>query len=790
MLRRFKHLCWAAGIVIAAQSAVAFSFYGPQEPYQVAALGYNNPWDFVKNLGEEYRWNVPVLYYTFDQSYVDYFGTNGMAAADAAFNMLNLSLTNVGSWSQELDEIPLESKQLNYTAQALQLFDLKSFVLQDMVTELCLADPVAFVWTLRIRVPIPGVTCGFDYFTIMRNFDPVTYDPTPYVNGVLYSYYIFEGCPIPLTYGETVPVTQDPEAKSRTPVARAHDLFAMDDYWGYYYTGLTRDDVGGLRYLLQTNTIILEPGGPGTLVSVTNTTNALIYTSNLTQFAQLALTNSDGQLAALYPGLVFSAPATNYPVVVTNITTTAYFTNSPYSPATNAVPILAYATNIQLSIQLDYHHFYGNLEVVQFKNGAWTNFPVSDLSTLTGPQLETIQTVSINPSNTPYAPSSQLSTSTNITEKDFITNTVVGEFFILTTNYCNMLILADELALTNLETNLVFGATNFIALTNTSTSTNTAGSGNVSSNIEVYAQNLLVPSTNHVFLALPVSCTGTNISLREGIQRMQFIRRDYDSLLNRYWNPITNTFQAVAITNNATYVETISRVVTAPDIVLSAADLAPEPATGPGNINVVDLITTLNFNTNGVLNSPFGLVSGPGTVALAGQGFTTIFLTYNKVGPVLENLGFPPLGISATGGSQGTALTNFIWASFDGTTNFPVIYPVGTDITNFVNYLVLQTYPSSPLPSGMVGVPYAFSYVNPATGVSWTNTFSGTGGVAPYTFTLATGSSLPPGLLLAANGVVSGTPSTAGTYSFTLQMNDSGQRFIDRAYSVTIAPSP
>lgn len=61
-------------------------------------------------------------------------------------------------------------------------------------------------------------------------------------------------------------------------------------------------------------------------------------------------------------------------------------------------------------------------------------------------------------------------------------------------------------------------------------------------------------------------------------------------------------------------------------------------------------------------------------------------------------------------------------------------------------------------PNGLVGVPY-------------TNTFTASGGTAPYTFAISAGS-LPPGLTLASNGVVSGVPTATGLYSFTVQATD------------------
>jgi hypothetical protein len=53
----------------------------------------------------------------------------------------------------------------------------------------------------------------------------------------------------------------------------------------------------------------------------------------------------------------------------------------------------------------------------------------------------------------------------------------------------------------------------------------------------------------------------------------------------------------------------------------------------------------------------------------------------------------------------------------------------------------------------------------------YTHTFTATGGVAPHTFS-STGT-LPPGLTLSPAGVLSGTPTAAGTFNFTIVATDS-----------------
>ena len=58
-------------------------------------------------------------------------------------------------------------------------------------------------------------------------------------------------------------------------------------------------------------------------------------------------------------------------------------------------------------------------------------------------------------------------------------------------------------------------------------------------------------------------------------------------------------------------------------------------------------------------------------------------------------------------------------------------------------------------------------------GASYNGTFSVSGGVSPYTWNVSSGQ-LPPGLTLgAATGIISGTPTSAGNYSFEIKVTDS-----------------
>ena len=61
------------------------------------------------------------------------------------------------------------------------------------------------------------------------------------------------------------------------------------------------------------------------------------------------------------------------------------------------------------------------------------------------------------------------------------------------------------------------------------------------------------------------------------------------------------------------------------------------------------------------------------------------------------------------------------------------------------------------------------------------------GGVPDYTWTLVSGQ-LPPGLELSARpGRITGTPTTAGTFTFTVRVTDSASAFAERTFSITIS---
>jgi hypothetical protein len=75
---------------------------------------------------------------------------------------------------------------------------------------------------------------------------------------------------------------------------------------------------------------------------------------------------------------------------------------------------------------------------------------------------------------------------------------------------------------------------------------------------------------------------------------------------------------------------------------------------------------------------------------------------------------------------------------------------------------------------------------------AYATTVAATGGTAPYTWSLANGTSLPAGLSLSSNGQISGIPTVAGTGSFTVQVADgsSPQQIATQPLSIIITSPP
>jgi hypothetical protein len=722
-------------LIVTLQSARAFSLAGPVgnggDSWQILIIGYGPPRDAVapKNLGEEYRWNIPVLNYAYDQNFLDYFGSNGVAAVDQAFAILNNTFTNgpsavthgLDGYSRDLSEFPLESKSVNYLAQALSLSDIKSLTLEIMTQELGLADPEFYVWTLRAREHIaPGPNCpdNMNYLVIKRNFDPVTFEPSSYVNGTLYSYSISEVCQNSAILAEAVPVSVDPLAFTYTPVA-SRSLGA-----GEFYTGLTRDDVGGLRYMLRTNNMNFESPGPNTTVFTltTNANQTTITTSNLQTFLELLPVTDPVTLLTIYPDLNITSVSSNF--VVVNITNFfGILTNAPWAPAGFPAQLIVQGQTVQ-QFALRYSYTFDNLVTNHF----YPNWPTK------------IQTIQISPA--PFAPAGSGLVITN-SISTITTRTNGGDFYILPPGVMGYvfepgLVITNKGSVTNIDPNSIFSV-------NAST---------------IRFQQTISYFTNYQYVvhAIQLLASTNATDLFQGIQKMTFVRRDFDSLIGQTWQTVTNNYTLHSVGANSSLIpHPVRRVVTTqPDILFTARDIPPN-VTG-GVISPIIYSRTFNFNQNNILPN----LAGPGTIE------PRVTITYNKEAPVFYN---------TSAFLTEPAVPYLVYGSFDGTTNPPVVYPSGTSLVNLENQVLMQVTSTS-LPDGNVGVAY-----NGGAGFQLT----GSGGSPPYTWDIVA-NALPPGLDLSSSGLISGRPTSAATFDFTVRMTDTGARPVQRDFAITIHP--
>ena len=151
-----------------------------------------------------------------------------------------------------------------------------------------------------------------------------------------------------------------------------------------------------------------------------------------------------------------------------------------------------------------------------------------------------------------------------------------------------------------------------------------------------------------------------------------------------------------------------------------------------------------------------GNSSGPVTVALSSGEII-----------VLDDDGIAP-DVAAGDGIFTTTYT-----PIRSSETFVFLSPAGTETIGTTAPLTIST---TSLATGTVAVVYS-------------QTLAASGGIAPYTWKLTSGS-LPGGLSLNSSGVISGTPSVAGTFTFTVTVIDYKGTTAAKSLTIAIATAP
>ena len=176
----------------------AFSLLGPFEPWMQQTNDLRQQGDIggPMCISNAYRWNVPVVTYGFDPSFINFFGTNGVAAVENAIQIIN----NLPAASDiTATNYPLNTTRGNAVAGGQYLFDLKSVTLSLLLEQMGLAQPTRYIYVLKQWNPVfsPSPSWSTDWpdwvfpdYISERNFDPQTLEPTNDVNDQLYAAYI------------------------------------------------------------------------------------------------------------------------------------------------------------------------------------------------------------------------------------------------------------------------------------------------------------------------------------------------------------------------------------------------------------------------------------------------------------------------------------------------------------------------------------------------------------------------------------------------------------------------
>jgi len=208
---------------------------------------------------------------------------------------------------------------------------------------------------------------------------------------------------------------------------------------------------------------------------------------------------------------------------------------------------------------------------------------------------------------------------------------------------------------------------------------------------------------------------------------------------------------------------------------LSVSAFSYTPTTGYAGADSFTYTATNAVGTSGTATvtitvSPPTLTLSPASVALTAAVGTPYSQTFSASGGVpayvYAQTGSLPTGVTfnaGTGVLSGTPAQagtfNFtISVLNDGSTGTGIPFTTSRTYTLTIGAPTLGISPSS--------------LTQPQVGISFSQQLSTSGGTAPYTYTVTAGAT-PGGLNVTSGGLISGTPTTAGAYSFSVTSTDS-----------------
>ncbi len=636
----------------------------------------------VNNLGEEYRWNSPVITYTYDESFLNYFGSNGVVAIEKAMGILNAIppastiATNYPPSSANENNLwnyPVRPDRFHPRAYNDRILDIKSYALAELFGFMGLGNPEDSAFQLEFG----SVT--------LRNWDPISYGPSKYVNGTLLSWVVLGATnaqPFPIDVTKPI-ITLAGTIDNRVP--------RLDE--GKYLVAPTRDDIGGYRYLYRKDNFNMEPLPPFTYQVMTNEpnlTNPAIFSIDLRWFCKESRTNTPAsfrQFVATNQWWGSVVTNLNIPpllILKTNVAwemgwttnVTPYLTNFPWTPIGQAAT-LVYVTNKSRTFQPSYDYIFGNVI---------TNIhvPASESEVL-------YRSWEVVPKAPLWSVLGAVPTTTNYNTTVMNDNCPHGEIIILpSTNVAGYHFTDMQFEVVNTLTNLLTGTNNLAnpggALPGQGGGLG-AGGGAITNFVGVMEDEVW-QSTNHAYLAFPIVLQ-TNTMLLGGIDKIRYFRMQGDSLVttnysaNRFLKDyrfpsleeqtftyiIPNSSQAATnaalpsyqyemdyVTEGVRKTGTFIKFFTQPDILFSAMN-APSTVTStnvpPAAIdnNEINGLQTLGLNGPGVIQASGNMVIGFNKIGIHWDLDPTFFRNEENQEP------------------------GWIWGHYDGSMSEPMVFP-------------------------------------------------------------------------------------------------------------------